>query len=152
MKPRLTALFAGALFGVGLVVSGMTDPSKILGFLDFFGRWNPSLMGVMLGAIGVHAAFLYWDARRRGERVQASLLPKRRIDAALVGGSAVFGVGWGLAGYCPGPGIVSLGFGALAPFVFVGTSVLGMLLADVWAGRDGARGGDGRRERTPLNA
>jgi uncharacterized protein len=126
MRPWVTAGFAGTLFGVGLVVSGMTDPRNVVGFLDFFGQWNPSLAGVMAGAIAVHLTLL-----RLVPGGKAPVSPGARIDGALIAGAAIFGVGWGLGGYCPGPAIVSLGFRTLAPVAFVGTSVLGSLLADV---------------------
>lgn len=129
MKPRLVALLAGAVFGVGLVLSGMTDPNNVIGFLDFAGRWKPALAFVMAGAIGVHGLAL-----RLGRRAPAtgtpSLEPRARIDAPLLVGSVIFGVGWGLAGYCPGPAIVALGYGRAAPFFFVFAASLGILIAD----------------------
>ena len=130
MKALLSALAAGLIFGVGLCLSGMVDPKNILGFLDFTGRWSPNLMGVMVGAIAVHATWLRWGARRREATVNSSLPPRARIDSTLIGGSALFGVGWGLSGYCPGPAIVALGTGALGPLVFVAAMVLGMLSID----------------------
>jgi len=127
MKPLLSSLGCGLLFGVGLCVSGMSDPSNVLAFLDVSGKWSPNLAGVMLGAIAVHASWLRWSARRDGP---SSLQPAsaQRIDGALVGGAALFGVGWGLSGYCPGPAIVSLGSGALGAVVFVLAMAAGMLL------------------------
>ena len=125
-----TALLSGTLFGVGLVVSGMTDPNNVIGFLDFSGSWNPNLAAVMLGAIAVHATALRLAARKAPSHVPSSLPPRPGIDAALLAGAAVFGVGWGLAGYCPGPAIVSLGFGTRAPALFVAAALVGMLVAD----------------------
>ena len=124
------ALVAGALFGVGLVLSGMTDPRNVLGFLDFSGAWNPRLVAVMAGAVGVHAAALALLARAAGGR-GARLLPPRnnRVDGSLVAGAAIFGVGWGLSGYCPGPAIASLGSGARTAFAFVAAMIVGMLAA-----------------------
>lgn len=121
MRARLAALFAGALFGAGLVVSGMTDPAKVRGFLDAAGAWDPSLAFVMIGAIGVHGALLRLVLRRRAPLFgRAFDLPARKdIDGRLVGGAAIFGVGWGLAGVCPGPAVVCLGTGSVAPAVFV---------------------------------
>ncbi len=129
MKPQLGALGCGLLFGVGLCVSGMSDPRNVIAFLDVAGKWSPNLAGVMLGAIAVHASWLRWSARRTGP-MNGSLLPTsgKRIDAALVGGAALFGVGWGIAGYCPGPSIVALGSGALGALVFVVAMAAGMLL------------------------
>lgn len=121
MRARLSALFAGALFGLGLVVSGMTDPAKVRGFLDVAGRWDPSLAFVMIGAIGVHFALLRLVQRRPAPLfARAFDLPTRKdIDGRLVSGAAVFGVGWGLAGVCPGPAVVCLGTGSVAPVLFV---------------------------------
>jgi uncharacterized membrane protein YedE/YeeE len=137
LSPRqLGALAAGALFGIGLVVSGMTDPRNIISFLDFTGRWDPRLIAVMAGAIGVHASLLALLARSAGGR-GARLLPARntRIDRPLIVGSAIFGVGWGLSGYCPGPAIVSLGFGAKPAIVFVGAMIVGLILGGRLSGR-----------------
>ena len=129
MKPQLTALGCGLLFGVGLCISGMTDPRNIIAFLDVTGKWSPNLAAVMLGAIAVHASWLRWRARREapgGERARPAA--GKRIDGELVGGAALFGVGWGVSGYCPGPAIVALGSGALGAFVFVVAMSAGMLL------------------------
>ena len=124
------ALVAGALFGAGLVLSGMTDPRNVLGFFDFSAAWNPRLVAVMAGAVGVHAALLALLARAAGGR-GARLLPPRdnRVDRSLVAGAAIFGVGWGLSGYCPGPAIASLGTGARTAFAFVAAMIVGMLAA-----------------------
>ena len=134
MKPALSASLAGIIFGVGLCISGMTDPKNVLAFLDVTGHWSPKLGGVMFGAIAIHAAWLRWGTRGRSSqpniaRGVPSSLPPARIDRALVAGAALFGIGWGLAGYCPGPSLVALGTGALAPVVFVAAMVAGMLLA-----------------------
>ena len=109
----LGALAAGVLFGVGLVVSGMTDPRNVIGFLDFSSRWNPQLIAVMAGAVGVHATLLALLARRAVGPGAAGCC-RRATPASIPGsiGSALFGVGWGLSGYCPGPALVSMGFGA----------------------------------------
>ena len=130
MKPLLTALLAGLVFGVGLCVSGMADPKNVLAFLDVTGHWSPNLAGVMLGAVGVHAAWLRWGSRSAGGS-PASLAPRSRVDGALLGGAALFGVGWGLSGYCPGPAVVALGTGATAPLVFVTAMLAGMALSDI---------------------
>jgi uncharacterized membrane protein YedE/YeeE len=125
---ELSALAAGLLFGAGLAVSGMTRPQKVLGFLDVFGDWDASLMFVMLGAIGVHS-LAYRIIRSRGAPLFAAkfVVPSRRdLDIKLLLGAAVFGVGWGLGGYCPGPGIVSLPGGGMGALVFVIAMVAGM--------------------------
>lgn len=123
-----TAFASGLLFGAGLLVGGMTDPHKVIGFLDVAGAWDPSLAFVMLGAVAVHFIAYRWvRGSARPLFADEYAIPKlRRIDAKLVGGSAVFGVGWGLAGYCPGPGIVSLGAGSRGALVFVLTMLIGM--------------------------
>jgi uncharacterized protein len=126
----LSAFAAGLLFGIGLIVSGMTDPGKVIGFLDVLGRWDPSLAFVMGGAILV-GVFAFALAARRVKSFfgGAMQLPKRRdIDRRLVGGSLVFGVGWGLAGFCPGPALVSFASGQEKAALFVGAMLAGMLL------------------------
>jgi len=129
VKATVHALGAGALFGVGLAVSGMTMPSKVMGFLDVLGAWDPSLAFVMIGAIAVHAVAYRLITRRSSPLVDTRFhLPTRKdIDARLVLGAALFGVGWGLAGYCPGPGLVSAAGGAVPALVFVAGMTLGML-------------------------
>jgi uncharacterized protein len=133
MRRAVSALGAGLLFGAGLVVSGMADPRNVLGFLDVSGAggpWNPNLAAVMVGAIAVHALALRLGRRRRAFAVDGDA---PWIDARLVGGAAIFGVGWGLAGYCPGPAIVSLGFGAAPAWAFVGAMIAGVLLGEAAA-------------------
>ena len=126
------AAVAGALFGAGLLLAGMTDPRKVLGFLDVtgaWGAWDPSLAFVMIGAIGVHA--LAYIAVRRDARPLLSpryhLPPTTPIDRQLLAGAAVFGIGWGLAGYCPGPALVAGATGGLTALVFLGAMLLGMV-------------------------
>jgi len=124
------ALVAGLVFGIGLIVSGMSSPAKVLGFLDLAGNWDPSLALVMTGAILV--SFIPFQLASRTPRSvlgEPMRLPTARdIDRRLVLGSLVFGVGWGLAGYCPGPALVSLALGGYKPLLFVGSMVGGMLL------------------------
>ena len=127
----LTALVAGALFGAGLWLSGMTDPQVVLGFLDIGGAWNPALAFTMGGALLVTGP-AYYLARRRGRIVGGAapeLPPGRGIDARLLGGAALFGVGWGLAGICPGPALILLVSADPAVYVFGGAMAAGMLLA-----------------------
>lgn len=130
---RLTEFAVGLLFGLGLIVSGMTDPGKVLGFLDLFGAWDPSLAFVMGGAILVGlGAFTVAKRRTTSFLGGAMHLPQRRdIDRRLVAGSLTFGVGWGLAGFCPGPALVSLG--ALQPkaVVFVVAMLVGMAIYEL---------------------
>lgn len=126
----LMALIVGLIFGIGLIISGMSNPAKVLGFLDLAGNWDPSLALVMAGAILV--SFIPFQLASRTPRAllgEPMRLPTARdIDRRLVLGSLVFGVGWGLAGYCPGPALVSLALGGYKPLVFVGSMVGGMLL------------------------
>ena len=124
---------AGVIFGLGLIVSGMADPAKVLGFLDLAGAWDPSLAFVMAGAISV-AAVAFAVARKRTVSFlgAAMNLPKtRRTDRRLVAGSLMFGIGWGVAGFCPGPGLVALGMGEIKALVFVVAMLAGMGLYEV---------------------
>lgn len=141
------ALVAGLLFGIGLIVSGMTDPSKIIGFLDLAGAWDPSLAFVMGGAILVGlVAFRIARKRRAPLLGGAMLLPTARsIDRPLILGSVAFGVGWGLAGYCPGPAIVAFGAGQDKAVVFTVAMIAGMALYEAADRRFHAR----RRRRVP---
>jgi uncharacterized protein len=130
VKQNATAFGIGALFAAGLAVSGMTQPSKIIGFLDVFGRWDASLMFVMVGAIAVHFTAYRLILRRKAPLFETKFhLPTRRdIDLRLVLGAALFGIGWGLGGFCPGPGLVALGSGSVSAIVFVVGMTLGMLV------------------------
>jgi len=124
----LTALIAGLIFGIGLIISGMADPSKVLGFLDVAGKWNPSLLFVMGGAILVGLGAFRWAAKRSTTFLgDVMRLPTaQQIDRRLVLGGVTFGVGWGLAGYCPGPAVTSLLTGGAAPILFVIAMLSGM--------------------------
>jgi uncharacterized membrane protein YedE/YeeE len=127
---KLAALAAGLLFGLGLIVSGMADPAKVLGFLDLAGHWDPSLALVMAGAIAIGMPAFTLARRRSRSLLGAPMqLPTARgIDWRLVLGSVLFGVGWGLAGICPGPALVLLGMGSLKGLAFVMAMLAGMLL------------------------
>ncbi len=130
LKLNVTAFVAGLVFGVGLLVSGMTKPSKVLGFLDVGGDWDPSLMFVMGGAIAVHALFARRAARpsARPMLAEAFDLPRRHdVDTRLLQGAALFGVGWGISGYCPGPALVSLPALSVSTIAFVSAMAIGML-------------------------
>jgi len=122
------SLLAGLVFGLGLIVSGMADPAKVLGFLDLSGAWDPSLALVMAGAVAVAGlAFAVAKKRRVSFLGAAMRLPSSRdIDRRLVIGSVVFGLGWGVAGFCPGPGLVALGMGEIKALVFVVAMLVGM--------------------------
>jgi hypothetical protein len=136
---RLSAFVCGLLFGLGLLLAGMADPGKVLAFLDLAGNWDPSLALVMAGAIGV-AALPLSLARRRAKALLggAMQLPTRRdLDARLIGGSLLFGVGWGIAGICPGPALAVLLTGYWQAALFVAAMLAGMLIFTALEGRRG---------------
>ena len=125
----LGAGLTGVIFGLGLVISGMTKPDKVIGFLDVFsGAWDPSLALVMVGAIAVHAVFFRVIVKRRSPLLDAKFhLPTRTdIDARLVVGAGLFGIGWGLGGVCPGPGLVAAASLASPLLLFIGGLLVGM--------------------------
>ena len=130
MKETLSAFAAGLLFAVGLAVGGMTQPSKVVGFLDFFGSWDPSLVLVMGGAVVTHFVLFRFILRRSSPLFAARFqVPTRRdLTVPLVGGSALFGIGWGLGGFCPGPGFVAAPSGSAEPLVFIGGLLMGYVL------------------------
>lgn len=122
------SLLAGLVFGLGLIVSGMADPAKVLGFLDLAGQWDPSLAFVMAGAIAV-GALAFGVANRRAVSflcAKMRLPSARSVDRRLILGSMLFGIGWGVAGFCPGPALVSLGMGEVKALVFVVAMMAGM--------------------------
>lgn len=127
---RLSEFLVGLLFGLGLLLSGMTDPGKVIGFLDLFGQWDPSLGFVMGGAILVgFFAFAFAKKRTRSFLGGALTLPTSNIiDKRLVIGSLLFGAGWGLAGFCPGPALVSMAAGQEKALIFVSAMVFGMTI------------------------
>jgi hypothetical protein len=137
MKHRISEFFVGLLFGLGLILSGMTDPSKVIGFLDIFGLWDPSLALVMGGAIAV-GFFAFTLAKKRTINFLGGALhlPKSsQIDKPLVIGAVLFGAGWGLAGFCPGPALVSLASGQIKAAAFVVFMLAGMQLFEILARR-----------------
>ncbi len=137
---RLSEFFVGLLFGWGLLISGMTDPSKVIGFLDLAGSWDPSLAMVMGGAIAV-GFFAFGAAKKRTSNFFGGALhlpTSSDIDKRLLLGSLLFGAGWGLAGFCPGPGIVSMADGQPKAVVFVAAMIAGMLVFE-WIDRLGRR-------------
>jgi uncharacterized membrane protein YedE/YeeE len=130
----VAAFGCGLVFACGLVAGGMTQPSKVVGFLDFTGAWDPSLALVMGGALGTHALLRrFVTTRSRPLLAPVFSVPTRKdLDARLVAGAAIFGAGWGLGGFCPGPAIVALGGGMSAALVVVPAMLAGMLLHDRW--------------------
>jgi len=137
MKRNIFALVVGLIFGLGLCLSGMVQPAKVIGFLDLAGNWDPSLAFVMGGAIVVALPAFLLARRRSAAWVGGAIdLPTARtIDAPLVVGSAVFGIGWGLGGVCPAPGVVDLGFFSPGAAVFVAAMAAGMLIHRAAASR-----------------
>lgn len=130
----ITALVAGLIFGLGLIVSGMSNPAKVIGFLDVTGRWDPSLAFVMGGAIAIGAIAFALAGRRQRTLLGANLQlirSQQPIDRQLVAGSLLFGVGWGIAGFCPGPALVALGIGETKAVTFVAAMVAGMAVFEL---------------------
>ncbi|MGT2509099.1 DUF6691 family protein [Cupriavidus basilensis] len=129
----VAALLAGLLFGIGLMVSGMANPAKVLGFLDLAGRWDPSLAFVMVGAIAI-GSLAFFVAKRRKRSflgLPVQLPASTDITPRLVLGSATFGIGWGLAGFCPGPALVAMGAGYPKAMGFVAAMVAGMVVFEL---------------------
>ena len=130
MRAWLPALAAGFVFGAGLVLSDMVNPARVLAFLDVAGEWDPTLAFVMAGAVVVSAIGYAFSRRMKAPLfARAFLIPENRIlDSRLIGGAALFGVGWGLVGFCPGPAIAGLAFDRWQPWVFVFAMIAGMAL------------------------
>jgi uncharacterized membrane protein YedE/YeeE len=138
---NLVPLAAGLLFGVGLSISGMTDPQKVLGFLDFAGAWNPQLAFVMGGALLITFPAFWW-AQRRGKTLAGeplSLPPRSPITRPLVIGAAIFGLGWGLSGVCPGPALLIATGGQGSALLFLAALIAGAGLFALWSRRGSSR-------------
>jgi len=131
VKSALSAFGAGLLFAVGLAISGMTQPTKVVAFLDVTGSWDPSLAMVMAGALAVFAVAFPLITKRNAPILGAGFeVPSRRdFTAPLVGGAVLFGLGWGVAGFCPGPAVAALGSGMAESYLFVGAMAVGMVIA-----------------------
>ena len=138
MKAGKLVLFfvAGGLFGTGLAVSGMTDPARVIGFLDVFGAWDPALLFVMAGAVGVYGLGMLILCRVKNRNLKLPSPTSSPIDRPLVIGAAIFGVGWGLGGFCPGPALANLGALRIEALLFVATMAIGMVLAQRFFGAD----------------
>lgn len=161
-RATLAGALSGAVFAVGLWLSEMTDPAKVLGFLDVTGRWDPSLAWVMAGAVGAHFAWLRWTSRRAAISASKTALSAPSapsvlsspsppvpasppgVDRALLSGAAIFGVGWGMSGYCPGPALVALAWGRREAALFVLAMTCGVWLFN--ASRARARAPESLRE------
>lgn len=155
MSGLLAAFLSGTLFALGLGIAGMTRPGKVVAFLDVAGAWDPSLAFVMAGAVATHALLLRRIVRRDAPVLGGRFaLPTRRdLDGRLIAGAALFGVGWGLVGYCPGPAVTSLAAGRTEPVVFVAAMLAGMAFHRVIAAPTGpapnAAEASGRARATP---
>lgn len=138
IRGLILPLLSGTIFGAGLTIGGMTDPARVRGFLDLFGRWDPTLAFVLGGAVLVMAAA--WLIQRRMQRpafAEGFALPDRSdITLPLVGGSALFGVGWGIAGLCPGPGFATLAIAPVPAAIFIAAMLAGMAIARFREGPD----------------
>jgi len=131
---KIISLISGAIFGFGLTVSSMTNPAKVLGFLNLFGQWDPSLIFVMIGAIIVSSPFFFlFKSKEKPLFAQSFLIPEiKKIDTKLIIGSSLFGIGWGSVGLCPGPAISSLALLNNYSLAFIVSMFLGFLLAKVF--------------------
>ena len=129
-------LVAGGLFGSGLAISGMTDPARVIGFLDVFGAWDPALLFVMAGAVGVYGLGMLVLRRFGSRSLKLPSAASSPIDRRLVIGAAIFGLGWGLGGFCPGPALANLGALRAEALLFVPAMAIGMLLAQRFFGAD----------------
>jgi len=138
MKAGKMILFfvAGGLFGAGLAVSGMTDPARVIGFLDVFGGWDPALLFVMAGAVGVYGLGMLILRRVKNRNLKLPFATPSPIDRNLVVGSTIFGVGWGLGGFCPGPALANLGALRVEALLFAPAMAIGMFLAQRFFGAD----------------
>jgi len=138
MKAGKMILFfvAGGLFGTGLAISGMTDPARVIGFLDLFGAWDPALLFVMAGAVGVYGLGILILRRVKNRDLKLPSPTASPIDRQLIVGSAIFGVGWGLGGFCPGPALANLGALRVEALLFVPAMAIGMFLAQRFFGAD----------------
>jgi uncharacterized membrane protein YedE/YeeE len=138
MKPAKVLFFlvAGGLFGMGLAIAGMTDPARVIGFLDVTGTWDPTLVFVMGGAVATYGTGMLILRRLGAESLRLPSCASSPIDRRLVIGAAIFGVGWGLGGFCPGPALANLGALRLEALIFVPAMTIGMLIAQRFFGAD----------------
>jgi len=127
---------AGAVFGTGLAISGMTDPGRVIGFLDIFGAWDPALLFVMAGAVGVYGLGMLILRRFQDKSLKLPSTASSPIDRQLITGAAIFGIGWGLGGFCPGPSLANLGALRIEALIFVPAMAMGMFLAQRFFGAD----------------
>ena len=134
----VVAGLAGVLFGSGMIISGMVDPNKVIGFLDIFGNWDPSLGFVMGGALLIFAPGYHFLIKPRSRAINGDEIAcpsNTKVDGRLISGAAIFGIGWGLVGFCPGPAISSISGGSYIIWTFVAAMLVGMLLANKYIAR-----------------
>ncbi len=138
MKPAklILVLIAGALFGIGLAISGMTDPARVIGFLDVFGNWDPALLFVMVGAVAIYGIGMFLLRRSGSATFRLPSTESLPIERQLIVGAAIFGVGWGLGGFCPGPALANLSALRVQALVFVPMMAIGMLLSQRFCNAD----------------
>jgi uncharacterized membrane protein YedE/YeeE len=143
MSPRRTLLCfgAGGVFGSGLAISGMTDPARVIGFLDLAGQWDPALLFVMMGATGIYGIGMIILRTFAHGTIALPRAESSPINRRLVAGAAIFGIGWGLGGFCPGPALANLGLLRIEALVFVPAMVIGMLAVQHFFGADRHVGG-----------
>jgi len=134
MKKILIALISGIVFGLGLSLSQMMNPEKVIGFLDISGDWDPSLAFVMMGALCITFISFKWVLSRSEPLLENGfhLTKRSEIDKALLGGAAIFGIGWGMSGFCPGPAVASLGLGSIEAVVMVSSIYVGFFCQKMW--------------------
>lgn len=137
MKSNVAALVAGVLFGFGLMLSGMTNPGEVLGFLDWTGVWSPDLIGVLGSAVVVSMIGFHFARRRQRPWFEAAFAApaKTSVDRPMLIGNLLFGLGWGMAGYCPGPALAGLALGNEEVLIFLGAMLAGGFMQQLWAAK-----------------
>ena len=133
MLNAIIALISGILFGTGMIVSNMVDPTKVIGFLDITGQWDPSLAVVIIGALAVFTPCYHFFIKQRSHAINGkefNWAKNTKVDGKLLSGATIFGIGWGLVGICPGPAISSIGGGSMSTYLFVASMLCGMAIAN----------------------
>ena len=134
MLNAIIALISGILFGTGMIVSNMVDPTKVIGFLDITGHWDPSLAVVIIGALAVFTPCYHFFIKQRRHAINGkefNWAKNTKVDGKLLSGATIFGIGWGLVGICPGPAISSIGGGSMSTYLFVASMLCGMAIANI---------------------
>ena len=134
MLNAIIALISGILFGTGMIVSNMVDPTKVIGFLDITGHWDPSLAVVIIGALAVFTPCYHLFIKQRRHAINGkefNWAKNTKVDGKLLSGATIFGIGWGLVGICPGPSISSIGNGSISTYLFIASMLCGMAIANL---------------------